>query len=181
MEVIMSDGVLIVCGKRDFCSQLQTIISSSIGGNHSSVYSGAVARRKTGKNEYAAIILAGKLPDEDSLDLAAELATNGASGVMVVVDRGVLFDAHERLDGTGATILSNPLTKDTLIQTIKLVMKFKESGGTLERAKLMLMQKKGWSEPQSHRYIQKVSMDKRLPRDVTAQLVIKALEKENYA
>lgn len=174
----MGDGILIVCGQRSFSEQLQKIISASVPGSHSIVTSGAEARRLTGVTEFDAILIAGRLPDEDCLTLAAELSGSGVTGVMVVVERNALYDAHDVLDGTGVTILAWPLTKESLTQAIRLIVKVREGGGTLENAKLMLMQRKGWTEPQAHRYIQKVSMDKRLPRDITAQMIIKALEKE---
>ena len=98
--------------------------------------------------------------------------------ILYLTDRNELLDAHEALDGTGVTILSAPLTKSSLIQSIRLVLRVAESGGTFERAKLLLVQQKGWSEFQAHRYIQRLSMDKRVPRELAAQLVLKALERE---
>ncbi|MFT8887298.1 MAG: ANTAR domain-containing protein [Ethanoligenens sp.] len=174
----MNDGMLVVCGQRTFCKNLCDLITSSIAIHPSVAVSGAEARRKTSMSEMNAVLLAGKLPDENVLDLALELAQGGVNGVMIVIDRGALFEAHEVLDGSGVTILANPLTKDALIQAIRLVMKVAEGGGTLDRAKLMLVQMKGWTEPQAHRYIQKLSMDKRLPRELAAQIVIKALNRE---
>jgi response regulator NasT len=129
-------------------------------------------------SEFSAILIAGRLIDDASLDLALDLAHDGCNGIMVVTERSELFDAHEMLDGTGVTILSKPLTKDALLQAIKLILKVGESGGTVEKAKLMLMQHKNFTEPQAHRYIQKLSMDKRLPREVAAQYILKAIERE---
>lgn len=170
--------MLVVCGQRDFCKNLCKLIASSVAVHPEVATSGAEARRITSMKEMGAILLAGKLPDENALELALELAEGGVSGVMIVIDRGALFEAHEVLDGSGVTILANPLTKDALMQSIRLVLKVSEGGGTLDRAKLMLVQRKGWTEPQAHRYIQKLSMDKRLPREMAAQLVIKALKRE---
>jgi len=172
----MSDSILVVCGKREFGDQLISLISASIMGNHSCATSGAEARRKTGLNEYEAVLIAGKFPDETTLELAESLANNSCNGVMIVVERDVLYDAHEALDGTGVTILVKPLTKDALLHSIKLIVKVKEGGGTIEKAKLMLIQQKNFTEQQAHRYIQKLAMDKRLPREVAAQLIIKAID-----
>jgi DNA-binding response OmpR family regulator len=173
----MSDSILVVCGHRELGEQLVSVISASIPGNHLCAFSGADARRKTGLNEYEAVLIAGKLLDETTLELAESLAGNGCNGVMIVVERDALYDAHESLDGTGVTILVKPLTKDALLHSIKLIMNVKEGGGTLEKAKLMLIQQKNFTESQAHRYIQKLAMDKRLPREVAAQLIIKAIGK----
>lgn len=175
----MGDGLLVVCGQKVLESQLLSIISSALPGAHSTASSGAQARRETSITEYKAVLIAGRLPDETANDLAIGLAENGVQGVMVIVDRSALADAHEMLDGLGVTILAKPLTKEALCQAIKLIVRVNfGSGGIFEKAKLMLIQQKSWTEPQAHRYIQKVSMDKRLPRDVTSQIIIKALERE---
>lgn len=174
----LSEGVLVVCAQHTFRETLCGLISSALAVRPATAVSGAEARRKTSLSEPDAVLVAGKLPDENALDLALELAENGMHGIILVTDRNMLYDAHEVLDGTGVTILVSPISKDALIQAIRLVMRVTEGGGTLDRAKLMLVQCKGWTEPQAHRYIQKLSMDKRLPREVAAQMVMKALERE---
>jgi two-component system, response regulator PdtaR len=175
----LGDGMLVICSQRELAEQLVSLISSASAGVSSIATSGAQARRQTSLTEFDAVLIAGKLPDETANNLAIGLADNGVKRIIVVVDRVNLVDAHEMLDGTGVTILSKPLTKDALVQTVKLIVKVGSgAGGIFEKAKLMLVQQKNWTESQAHRYIQKLSMDKRLPRDVTSQYVIKALERE---
>lgn len=176
---ILGDGVLVVCGQREFAGQLAAIISSVVPGLYTTADSGAQARRMTSLTEYAAVLIAGKLYDETLTDLALGLSENGVERIIIIVDRVNIVDTHEILDGTGVTILSKPISRDALTQAVKLILKVGSGkGGIFEKAKLMLVQQKNWTEPQAHRYIQKVSMDKRLPRDVTSQYVIRALEKE---
>lgn len=174
----MSDGMLIVSGKKEFGEQLRRIIAAGVPGSHEIALSGAEVRRKTALSDYTSVLISDRLPDENTIDLALELADRGCAGVMLVVDRDAIFDAHEVLDGTGVTILVKPVTKSALVHTIQLVMKVEEGGGTFAKAKLMLVQMKKFNESQAHRYIQKISMDKRIPRDIAAQMVIKALERE---
>jgi len=175
----LGNGLLLVCGQQEFAAQLLSIISLALPGAHFTVASGAQARRETSFIEFEAVLIAGRLPDETPNDLAVGLAENGVKGIIIIVDRGELADAHETLDGLGVTILSKPLTKEALTQAIKLIVRVGDGkGGIFEKAKLMLVQQKNWTEPQAHRYIQKLSMDKRLPRDVTSQYVIRALERE---
>ena len=174
----LSEGVLVVCAQHTFRDMLCGLITSALAVRPATAVSGAEARRKTSLSEPDAVLIAGKLPDESALDLALELADGGTHGIILVAERNTLYDAHEVLDGTGVTILVSPISKDALMQAIRLVMRVTEGGGTLDRAKLMLVQHKGWTEPQAHRYIQKLSMDKRLPREVAAQMVMKAIERE---
>lgn len=175
----MTNGMLIVCGQAAFAEKLCSIIASAIPGSHSAALSGADARRKTGLTEYESVLIAGRVPDENGIDLAIDLAANGCTGVMIVVDREALYEAHEALDGTGVTILVKPVTKDALIHSAQFLSHVHEGGGTVDKAKLLLMQLKNFSEPQAHRYIQKISMDRRLPREVAAQLIIRTLQKSN--
>lgn len=177
--IFLGDGVLVVCSQQKLAKQLTTILASVLPGLHTIADSGAQARRLTSLTEFAAVLIAGRLHDETATDLALGLSSNGVERIVIIVDRAALADTHELLDGTGVTILSKPLTKDALIQAIKLILKVGSGkGGIFEKAKLMLVQQKHWTEPQAHRYIQKLSMDKRLPRDVTSQYVIRALERE---
>lgn len=174
----MGEGILIVCGQPDLSDYLIKLVGSVIPGRHIAALSGAEARRKAAQSEFQAVLIAGKLSDEPKIDLALDLAHNEISGIMVVTERDELYEAHESLDGTGVTILSKPLPKEALLQSIRLIICVSEGGGTLEKAKLMLMNYKNFNEPQAHRYIQKISMNKRLPREVAAQMVIKSIEKE---
>jgi len=176
--ITLSEGMLIVCGRRDFGEYLQGMLSSTIPGPYVTALSCADARRKTSLSEFSAVLITGRLPDGTAIDLAGDLARNGGRGVIVVTERDELFDAHEALDGTGVTILSKPLSKDSLVQGVRLIITVAEGGGTFEKAKLMLVAQKSFTETQAHKYIQKLSMDKRLPREVAAQLVIKTLERE---
>lgn len=178
----MGDGMLVVCSQRDFARQLISILSPVVSGAHSIADSGAQARRVTARTQYDVVLIVGRLSDETHLSLAAGLAANGVEHIIVIVDRAYLADAHELLDGTGVMILSKPITKEALRQAVKLVIKMGSGdAGIFEKAKLMLMQQKNFTEPQAHRYIQKLSMEKRLPRDVTSQYVIRALEREKSA
>lgn len=175
----MANGMLIVCSQAAFAEKLCGMIASAVPGSHTTALSGAEARRKTGLSEFAAVIITGRLADENAIDLAIDLAASGCTGVVIVVDREALYEAHEALDGTGVTILVKPITRDALIHSLQFLSHVREGGGTVDKAKLMLMQWKNFSEPQAHRYIQKLSMDRRLPREVAAQMIIRALQKPN--
>ena len=174
----MMDGLLLVSARREFAEQLLQMIQTAVAGSHAIALSGAEARRRTGGTEFAGVLITGRLPDESGVDLAYDLASSGCQGVILICERDALLDAHEALDGTGAVILARPLTREALLNSLKLVVRVREGGGTLDKAKLMLIQMKNFTEPQAHRYIQKLAMDKRLPREVAAQLVIRTLEKQ---
>jgi response regulator NasT len=175
----LGGGMLMVCSQKSVADKLLKIISTVLPGIHATAVSGSQARRLTSLTDYSLILIAGKLKDESAENLALELADSGIKPIVILVDAAELSDAREILVGLGVTILTKPLSKQVLLNTIGLVSKLSSGeGGIFEKAKLRLVQEKGWSEPQAHRYIQKVSMERRLPRDVTAQYVLKALDKE---
>lgn len=175
----MPGGLLLVCSQKSAADQLSKIISTVFPGIHTTAVSGSQARRLTSLTDYSLVVIAGRLKDESAENLALELAHSNIKPIIVIVDSAELTDAHDILDCMGVTILPKPLSKEVFLNTIRLVSKLSSGeGGIFEKAKLKLVQQKGWTEPQAHRYIQKVSMEKRLPRDVTAQYVLKALDRE---
>jgi DNA-binding response OmpR family regulator len=174
----VSDGILIVCCRRELGDYLKGLVAGEIPGMHELALSCADARRRISVEDFAAVLVVGRLRDGSGVELAADIAQDGKGSVLYVAERGDVFDAHDALDGTGVTILSRPLPKEALINTVRLVLRVEETGGTVEKAKLMLIKYKHFSEPQAHRYLQKLSMDRRLPREVAAQYVIKAIERE---
>lgn len=175
----MGGGMLLVCSNKNTAQQLTAMISSVLPGIHSTAFSGAQARRQITLTDYSVVLIAGRLSDETAPRLAAELSYENVCPVVIIVDSAEVDVAHDILEGLNTTILTKPIKKDTLLNTVRLAAKLGSGeGGIFEKAKLKLVQQKGFTEPQAHRYIQKISMEKRLPRDVTAQMIIKALERE---
>ena len=175
----MGDGsILIVSGQRDLGEYLLNIITSTFPGHHTASFSGADARRRTSMSDFSVILIVSRLSDDSGIDLSLDLAHKGCTGIILITERDNLFDTHEALDGTGVTILSKPLSKDALLQAIRLILKVAEGGGIIDKAKLMLVSHKNFTEQQAHRYIQKLSMNKRIPIEIAAQLVIKSIEQE---
>nr|PZM88142.1 MAG: hypothetical protein DIU81_06570 [[Clostridium] cellulosi] len=66
----MGDGVLVVCSQQKLAKQLTTILASVLPGLHTIADSGAQARRLTSLTEFAAVLIAGRLPDENAPELA---------------------------------------------------------------------------------------------------------------
>lgn len=171
--------MLLVCSNNNTAQQLAAMIFSVLPGIHATAYSGAQARRQITLTDYSAVLIAGRLSDETAPRLASELCYEGVCPIIIIVDSTEFDNAHDILEGLDVTILTKPIKKDTLLNTVRLVAKLGSGeGGIFEKTKLRLMQQKGWNEGQAHRYIQKISMEKRLPRDVTAQMVLKALDRE---
>lgn len=171
--------MLLVCSAQKLAEQLTRIISSVFPAVSAVASSGSQAKRLTSITDYSIVIIAGKLSDQSAPALAYELSDNQVKPIIIIVDSTECVDAHELLNGLDVTVLTKPLSKEAFINTLRLVSKIQSGeGGIFEKAKLGLVQQKGWTEQQAHRYIQKVSMEKRLPRDVTSQYVLKALARE---
>ena len=99
----------------------------------------------------------------------------------------------ERLEARGALVLQKPLNKALFLRTVRLAMVARrrlleiktENAGLhhkieeirlIDRAKCVLIQYLGLTEPQAHRYIEKQAMDRRVSRREVAAGILAAYE-----
>ena len=99
----------------------------------------------------------------------------------------------DRLEARGALVLQKPLNKALFLRTVRLAMVARrrlleiktENAGLhhkieeirlIDRAKCVLIQYLGLTEPQAHRYIEKQAMDRRVSRREVAAGILAAYE-----
>ncbi|MFI6484363.1 ANTAR domain-containing response regulator [Nonomuraea sp. NPDC050663] len=135
------------------------------------------------------VILDVKMPILDGISAAERIVADRIAPCLILTAFSQR-DLVERARDAGAmAYLVKPFTKADLVPAIEMAVSRHEEmvalaqevsslSGQLEtrklveRAKGLLMAKHGWSEPQSFRWIQKASMDRRLSMKEVAQLVI---------
>ncbi|MBA2889806.1 ANTAR domain-containing response regulator [Nonomuraea soli] len=135
------------------------------------------------------VILDVKMPILDGISAAERIVAERIAPCLILTAFSQR-DLVERARDAGAmAYLVKPFTKADLVPAIEMAVSRHEEmvalaqevsslSGQLEtrklveRAKGLLMAKHGWSEPQSFRWIQKASMDRRLSMKEVAQLVI---------
>lgn len=119
----------------------------------------------------------------------AERAAHDGTGLVVVVKKENLAATESCLEGSGATVLSDDLPFAAIVAALKAAAKTGErlvavreevrhlhekldDERTVTRAKLLLMERRGLTESQAHRHIEKAAMDERMTRrDVALEII----------
>ncbi|MEU0483530.1 response regulator [Streptosporangium sp. NPDC006013] len=135
------------------------------------------------------VILDVKMPILDGISAAEQIVSQRVAPCLILTAFSQR-DLVERARDAGAmAYLVKPFTKSDLVPAIEMAVSrhqeiaaLEREVGTLserletrklvERAKGLLMERHGWSEPQSFRWIQKASMDRRLSMRQVAQIVV---------
>ena len=156
------------------------------------VKSGSQARRLLLSCGYDLVIVNTPLPDEFGDEIVAAFAEEG-SGAILLVQSDVAEEVSEKLADCGAFVIEKPINRLLFFQAVKLVWtaRKRELGiknencrlrekideiRLVDRAKCVLIQVLGMTEPQAHRYIEKQAMDLRKPRGEIARNILKTYE-----
>ena len=153
------------------------------------VASGGEARRRMDSNDYEVVIINTPLPDE----FGHELGT--AAGVILLAKTGTAEQIADKLQDFGVLVLGKPFTAIQFRQAVqiaasnykRLAVLRAENAKLLDkiaqlrlvdRAKCYLIEKKGMTETEAHRLIEKGAMDTRRSRGEVAQEILEAEEEE---
>lgn len=153
--------------------------------------SAAEARRAVLGTRIDITVINVPLPDEFGAELAKSLSEQ--CGVVVLVKPELYERAVYKLEPFGVITLSKAMNRALLYQSLKVlsasdskIRQLEESTAKLERklldmklvnrAKSLLIEEKGMSEEQAHRYIEKLAMDNSLKKSEAARRIIDELE-----
>lgn len=140
------------------------------------------------------IIINSPLSDEFGHELAEAAAVNTHSGIIFVCSSGIFDEICDKLTYFGITVLSQPVSRQMMINAVKLAYENKmrltgekkENSSLLvridemrliNRAKSILMKYLRFTEPQAHKYIEKQAMNTRHTRKEVALHIIETYEK----
>lgn len=163
------------CGFSDVC------VAS--GGNE--------ARRCTVNDSFDLIIINMPLSDEQGDMLAVQMSSTTSAGILLICRADAADEMIARTSEHGVAVLAKPVHKTAFHQAIKSGMavrnrlfSMKQENLRLQNkiremrivsiAKCLLIEKKSMTEKEAHRYIEKLSMDKRCTREKTAEEIITA-------
>lgn len=188
------ESVLIVSNT----SSTMQIISGLFASNQISrivtAQSGTEARRNMLESDFDLIIIDTPLTDEFGDDFALHSAESSSGGIVILVDFMRLEDFGSILEDSGIFAIPKPVSPEFFNQAVKLliasrrnVQKLEEENRKLQnkieeirmvdRAKCVLIQTLKMTEAQAHRYIEKQSMDLRLPRIAVAENILRTYER----
>ena len=187
------DRALIVSGSDKGMETIAGFLHSYHYTALASTQSGNEARRMAGSMEYSLIIINTPLADEFGHDLSIAMAENTNAGVILLCRADIADDVSDKVGDYGVCVVSRPMNRGMLHQSIRLVeatrsrmLGLKRENSRLmvkidemrmiNRAKCALMQYRQYTEPEAHRYIEKQAMDTRSTRKEVAQKILSTLE-----
>lgn len=146
------------------------------------VASAAETRRAMRDGAYSLVVINTPLADEFGLKLAMELAANNAVGILLFVKAAHFAEASARTTPKGIVTIAKPSSLALIAQSISLLCatrvrllrmeeKLKEHR-LVERAKWVLIEHRGMTEPEAHRYIEKTAMNRCKPKREIAEAII---------
>ncbi len=138
--------------------------------------SGGEARRLLLEQEIGILIVNAPLPDEFGHELAIHAVHTTAAGALLLVKEDTAEAAAEKVEPDGVLVLPKPLNRSMLFQSLRLLRAARnrmaslqienrklhrkiEEIRTVDRAKCVLIECCGMTEPDAHRYMEKQAMD----------------------
>ena len=151
--------------------------------------SGAMARRYVLERYYDLVIINAPLPDESGEELALDIVEQCDASVLMVVPQDIFEDVLERVTEQGVMVMPKPSPKGRIDKSVhflvatqnkmhKLEAKVAKAEEKMEemrvvnKAKLLLINKKKMSEDEAHRYIGKMAMDNGISRGRAAERIL---------
>ncbi|MBC5647909.1 ANTAR domain-containing response regulator [Christensenella tenuis] len=164
-------------------------------GDHEVLFagSGKDARGALSRGDIDLLIIHAPLADEFGEELAEHASRNSYCGIIMVAKSDADARTILRVEKAGGLLALTPLSKSLFRQTFRLACATRnrmlgiqnenkklsrrlEDMGLIDRAKCVLIQVLGMTEPQAHRYIEKQAMDMRVPRRQVAEELLKTYE-----
>ena len=157
--------------------------------------SAAEVRRLVLDSPFSLVFINTPLPDEPGTQLALDLSGNRNCCVALLVSGDNFDQINDQVEDAGVLTLSKPCSAQQLRQAAAMMSAtrvkladLEKKTATLEekmeevrlvnRAKWMLIERRGMDEATAHRYIEKLAMDARQTRRLVAQTLIRSLDND---
>lgn len=182
----MTYSVLLVSAAQKANEALLPLLPGNLYYPVSVVQSVSAAKRCLLERRFDLILVNAPLPDDLGLRLAEEACADSSAGVLLLVRRELYDEVCDRVSQWGVAVLPKPVGGETVTQTLQLLRATRERMRRLEerqltveetigelrlvnRAKWLLIEKRGMSEAEAHREIEKLAMDTRRSKAAVAR------------
>lgn len=185
-----SYSVLSVAAAEKFHTSLRELLPS---GRYSPVHSAsdaAEARRRLLESRYDIIVISAPLRDEFGTHLAQHFAENTGAGILLLVKPEYYSDVSAQVTPLGVLALSKPTSPQLMLQCMELLCgtrerlrRMEQKSASIEdkmaeirlvnRAKWALIENRGMTEQDAHRYIEKQAMDRCVSKRVVAEEILR--------
>ena len=189
------NSVLVVSGSERTRATLAGVFDSTRYAPVVTRGSAAEVRRLVLDAPHALVFINTPLPDETGVQLALDLSSSRNCCVALIVPGDSYDQVNEQVEDAGVLTLARPTTAQQLRQAAAMMgatrtklADMEKKTATLEekmeeirlvnRAKWMLIERRGMDEATAHRYIEKLAMDARQTRRLVAQTLIRSLDND---
>ena len=183
-------SVLIVTASDSFVSSVMPLLPVTDYWPVTTVRSVGEARRRIVETDFDIVLINAPLPDDFGMRLAIDICTNSGAGVLLMVKSDLFNDIYAKVVSYGVITLSKPTNLQMVAQNLRILCATRERLRQMEakqatveekieemrlvnRAKWLLIECLGMTEPEAHRYIEKQSMDERISKREVAENIIK--------
>ena len=167
----------------------QFLTSCGVQAQHAPASSGAEARRMLVDGLFDLVLVNTPLPDEFGQDMAQQAANDTLSGVILLAKAEIADSVAEKVEDDGVFVVPKPLSRVLFMQALRMtraarsrlnglqnenrrLQKRIEDIRLVDRAKCLLIECCGMSEPEAHSYIEQQAMNRRCPKRDIAQGII---------
>lgn len=157
------------------------------------VASGGEARRRMGELDFEVVIINTPLPDEFGHELSTYAVEKTNAGVLLLAKSGTADQIADKLLHYGVLVLAKPFPAVQFRQSVQLAAAcchrldyLRQENERLtkkiaqirlvDRAKCLLIERRGCTEAEAHRYIEKTAMDSRRDRSDVAREILEQEE-----
>ncbi len=183
-------SVLIVSAAENFNTALYELLPESGYFPVRTSTSISAGKRALAEREYDFVIINAPLPDDMGTRFAIDTCKSQNSAVLILIRSELHADIHDKVFQYGVFTLSKPISKPTIITALSWMSSARERYRAFEkktlsieekmeeirfvnRAKWILISELHMEEPEAHRYIEKLAMDRCIPKREVAEEIIK--------
>jgi response regulator NasT len=155
----------------------------------------ASARRFMSEQEFDLCIINAPLPDEFGDTFATEISYESICQVILIVKEDKLEEIRARVEDAGVFTISKPFNKDMMWNVLKIatasyykILRLKKSNNVLkqtiedikrtDRAKCCLIEFEKLSEEESHKYIERTAMNRRINKRIVVNEILSKYGKQ---
>ena len=183
-------SVLVVSASERFNQALPDIFSPSVFSPVSFAAGISAAKRIIAQRDFDFVIINSPLPDDAGIRFAIDIVTSCHTIVLFLARTEQYADTFDKLAEQGVFLMPKPISKasfqlaaewlisarERIRNTEKKTLSIEEKMNEIRlvnRAKWLLISEVKMTEPDAHRFIEKQSMDRCLPKRQIAEEIIK--------
>ena len=185
-------AVLIVSSSEAFSTSVRPLFPGTDYWPVDTVSFGGGARRNLLERNYDLILINAPLKDEFGSQLATDICADSSASVLLFVKNELLDEVTAKVMEYGVMTIQKPVSSVLISHSLRMLCAQRERLRHLEekqrsveekiselrfvnRAKWLLIEQRGMTEEEAHRYVEKQAMDQRLSKQEVAKIIITEL------